>query len=309
MTLALSTIEPIMRYGWGAAIILGITGTCIIVATISLAAFAFRAIFPLKYSGRKNFSSDKVDTKDDYVSLLADLEAVKNIIGLHYKDFDNSSKYASQQIGEYIKRVEAIEASLAAPKDLSILSSLGMDSNSPKNKFEDLDMKIRALHNSHAFLDKKFDGALSKLVSRADQLQDDTYKNFRKIQEVITAERVYESYNRMVDDINLQAEKLDDPLSKHDRYGEWGAWEADYNAFRGQLTALERFLSTHAGISLNFFEVPTEKYASANWTYNFKEMTDDQKISYKTYRIILGNFLNYVQATKSKLYNATFFNI
>lgn len=307
-----STIEPIMQYGWGAAVFAGLAAACLIILTLSVGAFAFRALVPSKTSPGilppvvqtvASFGED-----DHFRSIAYDIDALKSITQAHYEDFDKRFGLASQRIGEMLERIGKYDQLLKPQEKTVGLLAMINGQELPKDRFDGLERNLekvsaRILSNEDSSGEKR-----NEIVGEIDRLESDTYGSFQKVRDVFLAERILESYDSMTGEIDALISKMDDPLSKHEIYSDWLAWEDDFVSFKSQMKSFERFLRNHTAQESNLFNTPPDMYKSQNWSYNFQDLNEDQKMNYKTFRIISGNYVGVKSDIRAKLYNKTFFN-
>lgn len=310
-----STIEPIMRYGWGAVVFAGLITACLAALTLTSIIITIR-IFPGNIlrptQNSQNAQIDKGSSSGAAVNTEnGSTNELNSIIDLitSYNDNSYSKIHAlSGETTELRDSISKINDALRPNQNLTPLARLGKNIVNAESRFDSIESMLECHKKDTLSSEKELIQKFTELDTRLNESIASIFEKFTKITDTFLAERIFESYTHMSADIAEILKKLDDPLSKPDMFQDWAKWESLYDELKSRIRTLARFLHSQAGISTKFFDTPTERYSSQNWTYDFRDMDDDQKLNYKTFRIIYDNYINQSQEVRSRLYNATFPN-
>lgn len=315
MTWAASSIDVVMQHGWGAAAFVGIGVLCIVTLVASVAAFAFRAVRPFQLPSQIDVASDV--TPIAKVSTAAAPEGTDPRLYLSDMiEFDEKSllvriEYCERGVDFLNKKFNLFSQALGyLPSDVDGMA-LGQKTNDVVmiGRLDEIEKRV-------ARISDKADGVKDGLNSAVELIRGDIfgltnrYASLRSnTRSVIQAKYDLEYWEESMEELDVLAQKMSDPLEKPDVYESWREWTFDFDRLKSRLTTLCRYVAPYADVKDAVFEIKPDLYKSQNWKSNFNGMNEDQKHDYKTFRIIVRNFETEKSKVRSALVNAAYASI
>ncbi|GAB6845179.1 hypothetical protein JCM2811A_41810 [Methylorubrum rhodinum] len=293
-----------MQHGWGAVVFVSIGTICLVALASSAAAFAYRAIRPFKYTNPILInSSTNHQNSDTYI------QAAENFKNLQH-NIDYLALEKMNQLDHDISRIETHMLLIAKSLgyNTSDLISAATTSESLNHNITEkitmLSNKIKATHDDLIKTHKELNVNISVLRSDVVTLNEDHVKLKKDIMYILRAKDDLKYFDAGVEEIDRIAERLTDPLSKSEIYGQWQDWASEFDRLKSRINLNCRHAGYYGGAKSQIFGINPDLYKSQNWKFNFDGMSDDQKHDYKTFRIIMSNFEREKSAMRSVIYEA-----
>jgi hypothetical protein len=286
---AASSIEPVMRYGWGAAFFLGLISMCVIIVIASIGLIAWRFYKPLKSDQTVSPSHQPAVEEDaNRAASEADFEArLHSVEGQARIIFDILEQF-QQKTGSALSRIdELLKPNIGR---LTLLGRLGDQSPPPKNKFESLEKDIKRVSDN-------LDGARDEIVRMIEGLKGQINSIDRQAStnyEILSTSLRARDAKETIDRADTVVMQLGAKLAKAEEYLDDLDWGAAYDQWYKALDQIDNLLGQWTEHHKPFLAINHRDYENAQFVSppHIVSKSDTNRVRYKNVWIAHPQYVN-----------------
>ncbi|MFE1602991.1 hypothetical protein [Methylobacterium sp. ID0610] len=307
--------EPVARYGWAGIILFSIMFACIFCSASALILIAWRKFRPLpedyllQHSKFSEILNEKIHAmlQHEFSNIRKDVNDTSKMVANLYEVRRSGTNLDNKRITSMLDRLANIEDVLQPEQQaVSLLAKLGRpEEPTPKNRFDSMQLSINRLKDDVEDNFEILRNSISDLREKISETTDDLGSFVDRVRSTLYAERTLEAFKEMDSAIKNIIMDLKDPASRLESDGNLNEWTAQYNELESRIRGICRFVKPYKDVESDIFDFSPELFKSQNWSYNFRNLSDDQKHDYKTYRIIAHNYEHASSSVLSHLIDAT----
>lgn len=286
---AASSIEPVMRYGWGAALFLGLLTMCVIILIASVGLVAWRFYKPLKPDQTALISQQPTATDNvDRAIIDAQFEdRLHSVEGQAKIIFDIVEKFRQKTTSELSRIDELLKPDIG---HLTLLGRLGDPEPPPKNKFECLEKDIKRVSDV-------LDGTRDEIVSMIDSLKgqlNSTDNQVSTTYKILATSLRARDAKEIVDRADEVVTRLGEKLIKADDYQNDVEWGIAYGDWYKALDRIDRIVGQWTDHHKPFLGITHRDYESAGYAApaHIVSQSDGNSIRYKNVWIAQQQYAN-----------------